>query len=44
MHNEMQTGPASALLPPTHALQQGFLVSFINEQLQGFPTELVWSG
>lgn len=30
MHDEMQTGPASALLPPRHALQQGFQVSFIN--------------
>lgn len=30
-HDKMQTKPASVLLPPRHALQQGFQVSFINE-------------
>lgn len=44
MHNEMQTGLASALLPPRHALQWGFQVSLINEQLQGFLQSLCGLG
>lgn len=48
MHDEMQIGPAPALLPPRHALQQGFQVNFINgvsvSSSRDFYTKLVWSG